>query len=142
MYWLSYFMIVVGLLVYQIAQKTVPKGSNPFWYVALAYLVGMVLCVALAKFLPKPEGAPVPLTDRRLLVSAAVLGVGATLIEVGYFFGYRSSWALGELPLYVMVTTSACLAVAGVAFFDEAVTPTRLAGMGLAAFGLFLMMKK
>ena len=151
MYWLSLIQIVGGLLIYQAAQKVVPKSSNPFWFIALSYGIGMTLCLVLALTLPgsAPDDGSVGVStmpalhlDPRMLLCALGLGLGATLIEIGYFWGYRSGWAISELPVVVMIVASVCLTVIGVLWFREELSLLRTLGLALCGVGLFLVLRK
>lgn len=151
MYWLALVQIVGGLLIYQVSQKVVPKTSNPFWFVAVSYGMGMAMCLALALVMPRfssgNHGTATPASaivsfDRKLLMCAFGLGLGATLIEIGYFLGYRNGWAISELPVLVMVSTSICLAVIGAAWFREDLSISRVIGLVSCCIGIYLVLRK
>jgi hypothetical protein len=149
MFWFSFAQIVVGLLIYQAAQKSVSKGVNPFGFIALAYGFGFLLCAAAA-LISRHWGARAPgqsllaigRPEWGTVLCALGLGVGATLIEIGYFLGYRSGWAISELPIFVMVATSVGLAAIGAVWFQEGFTVSRAIGLACCGAGLFLVLRK
>ena len=151
MYWLALGQIVGGLLLYQVSQKVVPKTSNPFWFVALSYGIGMAICLFLAMVIPRAwshgggpgaSSTPTATFDGKLLVCSLGMGLGATLIEIGYFLGYRNGWAISELPVFVMVSAAICLAVIGAVWFREEISMPRVIGLASCCGGLYLMLRK
>lgn len=150
MYWLSLVQIVSGLLVYQASQKSVTKDTNPFVFVGVSYGLGMFLCLGLAvafRYLNKAADETIPtdsalsMMDSTTALYACGLALGATLIEIGYFMGYRNGWGITELPLAVTITTSICLTVIGTIFFREPIHIQKLIGIGLSLVGIALVLR-
>jgi hypothetical protein len=49
-------LIVASLVGYQLAQRTMPTGANPFTVIAIAYFLGIIACAFLAPRVGKPIG--------------------------------------------------------------------------------------
>ena len=47
-FYLAFALTVLGMLLYHLAQKAVPQEANPFFVIAIAYAVGIALCLAFA----------------------------------------------------------------------------------------------
>jgi drug/metabolite transporter (DMT)-like permease len=150
MYWIALVQIVSGLVIYQASQKSVGKDINPFIFVAVSYGLGMLLCIGLAIVLrvmnksdqgAMSSGAAFYFTDSRTIFYASGLALGATLIELGYFMGYRHGWGVTELPLAVTIATSVCLTLIGTIFFREPVPIQKIIGIGLSLCGIALVLR-
>lgn len=145
-YWLSFAQIVIGLVIYQTGQKAVPKNISSFEFVSLSYGIGFVLCAAIAlgfRFFQAAERVPEgSIINPQVLWCALSVGVGATLIEIGYFLGYRSGWALSSLPVFVMIVGTIGLATIGSLWFEESLPWSKIAGLFLCGVGLFLVLRK
>ena len=150
MYWIALVQIVSGLVIYQASQKSVGKDINPFIFVAVSYGLGMLLCIGLAivlRVINKSSQAAISsdtamqLLDSRTLFYACGLALGATLIELGYFMGYRHGWGVTELTLAVTIATSVCLTLVGTTFFREPVHIQKIIGIGLSLIGIALVLR-
>src|SRR6185437_3708933 len=104
--------LVFGSLVgYQLAQRAMPTGTNPFTLVAMAYLLGMIACAILAPLFGKPIGFEVVgLFGRWQIWALAASVVG---IEIGYLLAYRSGWPLATTTGVTYTSTMVFLAVIG-----------------------------
>lgn len=145
MYWLSFAQIVLGLVIYQTGQKAVSKSVSSFEFIAVSYGVGFVLCAAIAlggRLLQTAERLPeASVVNQQVLWCALGVGVGATLIEIGYFLGYRSGWTLSSLPVLVMIAGTLGLAMIGSIWFQESLSGSKIAGLFLCGLGLFLVLR-
>lgn len=84
-------------------------GSNPWAFLTLAYGVAFVLSAGAWGV----SGGELPSIDRRVVAGAALLGAAAIGIELGYYFGYRSGWAIGYASLVNAGCVAALLALIG-----------------------------
>lgn len=157
MYWLSFSQVVIGIVIYQLAQKTVPKDLNPFLFVAIAYLLGAFACIVIYvaskhSGLLSVETVPELLQSshseseshlgnlRRMLKPAAVLALGATLIELGYFLAYKHGWQIQSLPTIVLIAVSITLTLVGLVWFNETLTVLKTLGLSFCIGGLYLLL--
>jgi multisubunit Na+/H+ antiporter MnhB subunit len=51
-FYFAFALTVIGMVLYQLSQKAVPKETNPFFVIAIAYIVGVALCLLLALISP------------------------------------------------------------------------------------------
>ncbi|HUQ05416.1 MAG TPA: hypothetical protein VM261_23100 [Kofleriaceae bacterium] len=84
-------------------------GSNPWAFLTLAYAVAFGLSASAWG----ASGGGLPPIDRRVVVGAVLLGAAAIGIEVGYYLGYRSGWAIGQASLVNAGIVAAVLALIG-----------------------------
>src|SRR5262245_15354081 len=91
-FYLAFLLTVTGMLLYHLSQKAVPKETNPFLVVVIAYVVGIALCLVFALAFPGKKS----LTETFKASNWAVftLGAAAALIELGFLLAYRSGWRI------------------------------------------------
>jgi drug/metabolite transporter (DMT)-like permease len=130
-------LIVASLVGYQLAQRTMPTGANPFIVIAIAYFLGIIACALLAPGVGKPIG----LADAALLRHWPVWVLAGSVvgIEVGYLLAYRAGWPLATTTGITYTATMVLLAIIGAAYFSEGISPRRAAGVVLAIGGVWLL---
>jgi H+/gluconate symporter-like permease len=80
MYYASILIAITGLVVYQLAVKSAPKGVNPWWMLAVAYAAAAVMCAAAAPVWNRLFVAePFPMSSKNIM-AAVYIGVAAILI--------------------------------------------------------------
>ena len=137
-YFFPPILIVLGLIVYQVSQKSTNQSANPFIVVIMAYLIGIVACTGAYFLFPKQETASLPMM-RTVVWSALGIGLGAAAIEIGFMFAYRAGWNLSLLPLSVTVCSTILLAVIGLIAFREMLSTEKVIGVLLCLGGLILI---
>jgi uncharacterized membrane protein YdcZ (DUF606 family) len=92
-FYFPFALAVGGMLFYHLAQKSIPKGMNPFHATIIAYAVGIVLCFVCALAYPGKRSLIESVKDSNWAVF--VLGAAAASIELGFLLAYRAGWKLG-----------------------------------------------
>ena len=130
-------LIVASLVGYQLAQRVMPTGANPFSIVAVVYFLGIIACALLA---PR-VGTPIGLADAALLRQWPVWVLAGSVVgmEVGYLLVYRVGWPIGTTTGITYTTTMVLLAVISATCFSEGISPRRAAGLALAIGGVWLL---
>jgi hypothetical protein len=101
-YYLTPILIVAGLIIYQISQRSTDQNANPFVVVIMAYLIGIAACIGGYFLFPRQDTEMVPMM-RTVVWSALGIGLGAAAIEIGFMLAYRAGWNLSLLPVSVNV---------------------------------------
>ena len=124
-----------GVVLYHLAQKSVPGDAATFVVIGLAYAVGLAACgvVVLA------SGTPVGETLQAAWRPAVGVGLGVLAIEVGFLLAYRAGWPLSSASLVVNVTAALVLLVVGLAVFREALSVRQWIGVAACVAGLALL---
>ena len=91
-FYFPFALVVGGGVVYHLAQKSIPKGMNPFLATISAYLIGIVLCAICAVSYPSGKGFVASAKESNWAVLA--LGFGVAAIEVGFLLAYRAGWRI------------------------------------------------
>ncbi len=128
----------VGNVVYHVAQKAMPPGSNPMVVLMGVYAVAFVLALVASPFFG--AATPMPWTAQVLSWQVLVLGAGVLLIEIGFLLAYRTGGAILQWSGVAVNAAAAVLLlpIATVAF-RQPFSPLRAAGIVLALAGMALM---
>ncbi len=140
-YYFPPILIVLGLILYQVSQKSVDKDANPFVVVAVAYLIGILACVAGFFLFPKTDAALVPMI-KTIGWSAIGIGLGAAAIEFGFLMAYRAGWNVSILPLSTNVFSAIILIAVGIFAYRENLSTEKIIGISMCIGGLALITLK
>ena len=137
-YFFPPILIVFGLLVYQLSQKSADENANPFVVIIIAYTIGIVACVAGFFLFPRQDTALLPMI-KTVSWTALGIGLGAAAIEIGFLLAYRAGWSVGILPLSVTVCSTMLLIFIGLFAFRETLSAEKIIGVLLCIGGLILI---
>lgn len=140
-YFFAPVLILLGLVIYQVSQKSADQNANPFLVIILAYVFGIIGLAAAYFIFPREDGAVVPMLKSVVWASLGI-GVGAAIIEIGFLLAYRAGWDVSILPLTVNVASAVLLIGIGLYFFRESLTLQRIIGIVLCLGGLALITLK
>ena len=124
-----------GVVLYHLAQKSVPGDAATFVVIGLAYAVGLATCVAVVL----ASGTPVGETVRAAWRPAVGVGLGALTIEAGFLLAYRAGWPLSSAGLIVNVAAAVVLLAVGLVVLRETLTAQQWVGVGACVVGLALL---
>jgi drug/metabolite transporter (DMT)-like permease len=130
-------LIIAAQVGYQLAQRAMPAGANPFTVIAIAYLLGIIACAVLAPGV----GRPIGFVDAGLLKHWPIWGLAASVvgIELGYLLAYRAGWALATTTGIGYTATMVLVAVIGATCFSEGMSARRAAGLVMAIGAVWLL---
>ena len=134
-------LLVASGIAYHLAQKVAgtSPSTSPFMLLAIAYAIAMLVCLGLA--LTQERAALARLPDRTTLITAAVIGLAALGVELGFLYAYRAGSGLGMVSAVSNAGVNVGLVVIGIALVGESASPARLAGVGLAAAASWMMVR-
>jgi drug/metabolite transporter (DMT)-like permease len=138
MYALSMTILIASQVLYQVAQKKLPTGTQPFLLLAVVYAMATVACTGFAFVGPKSVTAaelkPLLLSWPIWLLAATVIG-----IEIGYLWAYRQGWSVALAFSVASTSTVVLLAIVGLFLFREGLNLWQIVGLGLALAGTWLV---
>jgi uncharacterized membrane protein len=137
-YFFPPILVVLGMMIYQVSQKTTDANANPFVVVIMAYVIGIIACVGGYFLLPKPDVVSLPMM-KTALWSALGIGLGAAAIEIGFMLAYRAGWNVNILPISVTVCGAVLLIPIGILAFRETLSLEKALGVLLCIGGLVLI---
>jgi len=137
-YILSPILIVLGMVIYQVSQKSTDQNANPFVVVIIAYVIGILACIGGYFLIPRQDAALVPMM-RTVVWSALGIGLGAAAIEIGFMLAYRGGWNISLLPILVTVCGTTLLMIIGMIAYRESLSLEKIIGVLLCVGGLVLI---
>jgi len=137
-YLLSFALVVLSIIAYQISQKSVPAGLNPWHVFFLVYAVAAVICLILAL----SSGKGLLESVRQSNWAVWLLGLAVLGGELGYLLAFRAGWRASTLGLSVSITVAVVLVPLGVLLFKEKLSPVNLLGVALCVVGLVLLSRR
>jgi drug/metabolite transporter (DMT)-like permease len=139
MFYFTILGVVLGNVMYHVAQKSVPTGIHPVVSILVNYLTATVISLALFPFYP--DKASIAESLRALNWAPFGVGVAIVLVELFVLLAYRAGWKLSLASGTISATTAVVLAVLGFAFLGEQITSRNAAGIVLCVVGVLLMVR-
>lgn len=138
-FYFPFALTVAGMLVYHLSQKSIPAGMNPFLVTAMAYVVGILVCVVCALAFPDRKN----LIESLKLSNWAVftLGAAAALIEIGFLLAYRAGWKISMAAVATNAAAAIALIPIGIIMYKDQLSWRNLLGLVLCIFGLVMVMR-
>lgn len=134
---LSLALVVASLTSYHIAQRSMPNGLRPAPLFAFVYGAGALVMLAATVLTGR--------TDVRDFSSAVshwspwLLVLAVSGIELGFYAMYRTGWGITTASVSTQTIVAALLVGIGIWRFDEHLTPSRIAGLGMCVIGAGLV---
>lgn len=132
-------LIVLSNIFYNICSKETPANINPFASLTITYIIGAG--VSLFLYFALNRGGNIIEEYKNINWSSLVLGLAIVGLEAGSIYMYKAGWNIGRGQIVHSIILAICLVIIGVIFYKESVTPTKVAGILICMFGLFLMNK-
>lgn len=139
-YYLAFALTVAGMLFYHLSQKAIPKETNPFYVIAIAYAVGIALCLVCA--FTYPEKKTLSETLKASNWAVFTLGAGAALIELGFLLAYRSGWRISIAAVASNAAAAIVLVPIGLFVFKDQLSLRNGIGLVLCVVGLALLVRQ
>jgi len=136
-FYLPFAITVGGMLLYHLSQKTIPKEINPFHATAIAYLMGIVVCIVLGFSYSGDRSITSSIKTSNWAVLG--MGVGAAAIEVGFMLAYRMGWKISLTAVATNVAATAVLIPIGLLVFREHFSVRNILGVVFCVLGLLLV---
>lgn len=132
---LPVLLILLGGVVYHLAQKTTPARVDPFLSLFASFGLASLACLAISL----SEGKVLVDEVRKINWTAIALAAALVAIESGYLIGYRNGLKLNITSLACNTAIAVALFAIGVLAFKEGISPRVAAGGVLCLVGLALM---
>jgi drug/metabolite transporter (DMT)-like permease len=134
---LAFILAITGQVLYHVTQKSISPGTHPVISLLMFYLLAAVLTLPLFILFPLQSSW----WDEVQKLNWAVYGVALSivLIEIGFLLAYRAGAELSSAAVLTAAVVAISTFVIGVAFFHEAVSLGKLAGIVLCLAGIGLM---
>jgi uncharacterized membrane protein len=133
-------LAVVGMLFYHLAQKSIPRGINPFFATVIAYLVGIAVCAVCGFTFPGNKSFVSSVRESNWAVF--VVGAAAACIEVGFLLAYRMGWKISVAAMATNVAVTLMLVPIGIIVFKDHLSVRNILGLVFCVLGLVLVVRE
>jgi drug/metabolite transporter (DMT)-like permease len=128
-------IIITGGVLYHVAQKSTPRGVDPFLTLFLSFGLAALTCLLIAV----TRGHAVGGQFRSINWTAFVLAGSLVGIESGYLIGYRNGLKINITSFACNTMIAVVLVFIGMLFYGERFTARNTLGAALCIVGLFLL---
>jgi uncharacterized membrane protein len=139
-FYFAFGLTVIGMVLYHLSQKAVPKETNPFFVIAIAYLVGVALCLVFALIIPGKKSFVE--TFKASNWAVFTLGAAAALIEMGFLLAYRTGWRISIAAVATNAAAAVVLIPIGLLVFKDHLSLKNVVGLIFCLVGLALLMRQ
>ena len=139
-FYLAFGLTVIGMLLYHLSQKAVPKETNPFFVIAIAYVVGIAFCLALAFTYPGKKSLIETFKTSNWAVFT--LGAAAAMIELGFLLAYRTGWRISIAAVATNAAAAVVLIPVGLFVYKDHLSLRNVIGLILCVVGLALLVRQ
>lgn len=130
-------LIIISNIVYHVTTKNIPKEVNSFLSLAITYLTGMIIAVAMYCLTSKPYKI---LTDiHKLNWTSYIVGLAIVGVEIGYLYMYRLGWNISKGSLIANVSLAILLIIIGALFYKEHIGLYQIVGIAFCIVGLIFV---
>lgn len=138
MFW-PILLAVFSDIFYQICSKSTPETLNPFASLTITYMIGAA--VSAAVFFLTSGGHSLLTEWKSVNWTAFALGLAIVGLEAGSIYMYRVGWNMNTGYIVKALILATALIFVGYFLYKEELTLTKIAGVGVCLFGLFLINK-
>lgn len=135
--WWPIGLIVFSNIFYNICAKQTPEGVNPLAALTITYAVSAIASGILYQVIT--PGANLLQEYKSLNWTSIILGLAIVGLEAGSMYMYKAGWDISVGHLVHSAILAVLLVFVGYLLYHEAITFTRIAGIGLCLAGLFLI---
>ncbi len=132
---LSLPLIVVGVLVYHLSQKSMPKDLNPLAAFTIAYAIAFAICLAILSANGEIKTALQQIRSQDWL-PILFLGLSLVPVELGFLYAYRTGWKISTTSITTGPFIAISLALIGTLWYKEELSTTNIVGIGLSVAGV------
>lgn len=130
-------LLILSNTFYHICTKSTPDNVNPFASLAVTYLVGAAVSVAL--FYIMNRGGNLLREFGKINWTGFVLGVAIVGLECGYIYLYKAGWTVSMAQIAQSALLAIVLLIVGKLLFHESISVKKLAGAAVCMIGLYLL---
>jgi len=128
-------IIITGGVLYHVAQKSTPRGVDPFLTLFLSFGLAALACLAIAATRGHAAGSQF----RSINWTAFALAASLVGIESGYLIGYRNGLKINVTSFACNTMIAVVLVIVGLFIYGERFSGRNLLGAALCISGLLLL---
>lgn len=128
-------LIILGVLLYSVCQKSIPKEANAMFVIASAYFIAFIISIIF--FLTQGNlRKEISSFGNQKWLPIILLGLSLPMVEFGFLFIYRYGWKISTAAAITNSSTLIGLALIGALWYKEELSAVNLIGIGLAVVGI------
>lgn len=128
-------IIISGGVLYHVAQKSTPRGVDPFLTLFLSFGLAALACLAIATTRGHAAGSQF----RSINWTAFALAASLVGIESGYLIGYRNGLKINITSFACNTMIAVVLVLIGAFIYGERFSARNFLGAALCISGLLLL---
>lgn len=136
-YVFSIILVVLSNVIYNVAQKSTPKGANPFTALLVTYITAAVLTIILSFFYKTEDNFLNSFA--KLNWTSVALGIAIVGLEFGYLLAYRAGWNISVGSLVANIALALILIPVGIVAYREGFEVHKIIGVMLCLVGLVVI---
>lgn len=134
---LALVIAVTGQVLYHVTQKSVAPDAHPIVSLVIFYLVAALATLPLFWLFPMTDTLAAEMG--KLNWAVAGVAVSIVLIEIGFLLAYRAGGELSSAFVMTAAVVAVSTLVVGVLAFNESISLSKFAGIGLCLAGIGLV---
>jgi len=137
-YFISIPLIVIGVLLYNVCQKSIPGDANALVTIGTAYLVALITSIVLLFFNGELKKGTSLLSGQKWF-PVLLLGFSLVMVELGFLYAYRTGWKISTTSIIAGSFTTIALVLIGVLWYQEELTILKIVGIVFSTVGVILI---
>ena len=136
MKWIALTMLVFADVAYKIMSEKVSGDINPFASMIITYGAAMIASFVL--FFLTAKGSPLSGEMKKLNIYSVLIGLIICFYELGFIFAFRCGFKMSLLSPLMSVAIMVFMALIGVLFYKEKISPMNTIGLIIASIGVLM----
>lgn len=130
-------LVVLSNVVYQVCAKGVPKDMDTMASMTITYAVGAI-CSAVMFFMMNRNSSLLQ-EYSKMNWAPILLGISVVGLEVGFIYAYKNGWSVSTASIVQSAFLAVALLFVGALLYREAISLSRIVGVGFCLIGLFFL---
>ncbi len=128
-------LIITGVIVYNVCQKSIPKNANALLVIASAYFIAFAISVIALLTQGNMKKELSNFSEQKWL-AIILLGLSLPMVEFGFLYIYRFGWKMGTTSVITNSCSMIGLALIGMLWYKEELSIINMVGIGLSVVGI------
>jgi uncharacterized membrane protein len=128
-------LIITGVLVYSVCQKSIPKNANALLVIAAAYFIAFAISVIFLLTQGNIKKELSNFSEQKWL-PIILLGLSLPMVEFGFLYIYRFGWKMSTTSVITNSCSMIGLALIGMLWYKEELSMVNMIGIGLSVVGI------
>ncbi len=137
--WTPILILAASNVVYNLCSKATPNSITPMAMLIVVYLIGAF--TAAVMYYTTFDGPGLQEELRHVNWAGILMGLSVVGLEIGNIYMYKVGWELSVGFLLSSTIVALALFAIGVIVYHDEITMTKLAGIAVCLFGLYLINK-